>query len=139
MGAILYALDRYDGGSGISDRYDGRGSIQRGPHGYHKLCNGKDRSCLQPFENNRYKGQRKRLGNSHHPQWHGVANQLLQRKQRRRGWIHLVQVGRCANQPARGHYKCGEIFHIFPGNLLVVFYLQCDLYPLLKWPFSATH
>ena len=68
----------------------------------------------------------------YHPQWHGISNQLLQRKQRWRGWIYLVQVGWGANQPARRHYKCGEIFHIFLGNLLVVFYLQRDLYPLLK-------
>ncbi len=52
---------------------------------------------------------------------------------------YLVQVGWGANQPARRHYKCGEIFHIFLGNLLVVFYLQRDLYPLLKSPPSATH
>ncbi|MFR4263000.1 MAG: hypothetical protein ACLT14_11115, partial [Butyricicoccaceae bacterium] len=125
--------------SGISDRYDGRGFVQHGPHSYHELCNGKERPYLQPFENNRDKGQRKRLGEPYHPQWHGISNQLLQRKQRWRGWIYLVQVGWGANQPARRHYKCGEIFHIFLGNLLVVFYLQRDLYPLLKSPPSATH
>lgn len=75
MGCILYALDRYGGSGGL----------QRGPHGYHQLCNGKECPCLQPFENNRYKGQRKQLGDPHHPQWYGVANQLLQRKQWWRG------------------------------------------------------
>ena len=125
-------LCQHGSGSCIPDRYGGDCIVQHGPHSYHELCNGKERPCLQPFENNRDKGQRKRLGEPYHPQWHGISNQLLQRKQRWRGWIYLVQVGWGANQPARRHYKCGEIFHIFLGNLLVVFYLQRDLYPLLK-------
>ena len=37
------------------------------------MPDGKERPYLQPFENNRDKGQRKRLGEPYHPQWHGIC------------------------------------------------------------------